>query len=226
MKKRIPTFVAGMLTMALIGSTGLTALAATGQLTITVDPVNIQVNGATFAPTDAKGNSVPVFALNGTTYAPLRALAEAYGLEVGYDKGSNMATVGEKSVDPATTQTPDTVLSDDYSTWTAEEEAAYQEFKGMWEVKNYADGTELERGFNDFRATYIGELEKSEFISIWNENAKTRFESFCARLAREVSPIEYSDSRFGISFYYGDLFLVSAFKNSDGTPHCFIDPIS
>lgn len=89
------SFAAGMLTMALIGSVSIGALAATGQLTITVDPINIQVNGETFAPKDATGADVPVFAYNGTTYAPLRALAEAYGLEVGYDSESNMATVSD-----------------------------------------------------------------------------------------------------------------------------------
>lgn len=39
------------------------------------------------------------FTYNGTTYAPLRALAEAYGLEVGYDAEKKMATVGYYSED-------------------------------------------------------------------------------------------------------------------------------
>lgn len=106
MKKQISTFAFGMLTMALIGSLGVGALAAASQFTITVDPINIQINGATFQPKDANGNDVPVFAYNGTTYAPLRALAEAYGLEVGYDQEANMATVsrdGETALQNATT---------------------------------------------------------------------------------------------------------------------------
>ena len=41
--------------------------------------------GEVLQPTDASGNPMEVFTYNGTTYAPLRALAEAYGLEVGYD---------------------------------------------------------------------------------------------------------------------------------------------
>lgn len=98
--KRIPTFLAGMLTAAVIGGLGVGALAASGQLTITVDPINIQVNGETFQPKDAQGNAVPVFAYNGTTYAPLRALAEAYGLEVGYDAGAKMATVQDPGESP------------------------------------------------------------------------------------------------------------------------------
>ena len=36
-----------------------------------------------FRPVGAKGNEVQVFRVNGATYVPLRALAEAYGLEVG-----------------------------------------------------------------------------------------------------------------------------------------------
>ena len=82
--KKFPSFLAGVLTTAIIGSLSISALAASGVMTISVNPINIQVNGETFVPTDVNGKSVPVFAYNGTTYAPLRALAEAYGLEVEY----------------------------------------------------------------------------------------------------------------------------------------------
>lgn len=102
MKERRFSFLSGMLTMALICGLTVSAMAASGAFTITVDPVNIQVNGQTFQPQDAKGNTVPVFAYNGTTYAPLRALAEAYGLTVGYDSSANMATVASQ----AATDTP------------------------------------------------------------------------------------------------------------------------
>ena len=74
------------------GSKG-TAQAMTKQTNITVTPINIEVNGEVFQPKDANGKNVPVFAYNGTTYAPLRALAEAYGLTVGYDGTKNLATV-------------------------------------------------------------------------------------------------------------------------------------
>ena len=66
---------------------------AAAEQTVTVDPINIMVGGKTFLPTDANGDNVPVFAYNGTTYAPLRALAEAYGLSVGYNAEKNLATV-------------------------------------------------------------------------------------------------------------------------------------
>jgi hypothetical protein len=79
---------------------------AAGQLvSINVDPsIKILVNGQEFHPKDVKGNDVMTFTYNGTTYCPLRALAEAYGLEVGYDSNLKMATVsqpGTKSNDNA-----------------------------------------------------------------------------------------------------------------------------
>lgn len=74
----------------------LGSFAAGKMIDITVDPtVKIKVNGEEFRPKDANGNDVMTFIYNGTTYAPLRALAEAYGLEVGYDAAANMATVDE-----------------------------------------------------------------------------------------------------------------------------------
>lgn len=127
-------FLSGFLSCALIMGLSLSALAISGRMTIEVDPINIQVNGQTFAPTDVTGKEVPVFAYQGTTYAPLRALAEAYGLEVGYDAAANMATVADPEAKPADTQAPDTTAKTDYSDWSAEDEAAYQEFKEKWEL--------------------------------------------------------------------------------------------
>ncbi len=100
MKRQIRTFLSGFLCAALIFALALSALAITGRMTIEVDPINIQVNGQTFAPKDVTGKEVPVFAYQGTTYAPLRALAEAYGLSVGYDPQTNLATVRDPGFAP------------------------------------------------------------------------------------------------------------------------------
>ena len=85
-----------LITAALAAVLSLGSFAAGKMVDITVDPtVKIKVNGSEFKPKDANGNDVMTFIYNGTTYAPLRALAEAYGLEVGYDAAANMATVDE-----------------------------------------------------------------------------------------------------------------------------------
>jgi hypothetical protein len=91
MKEKVKGFVAGVASCVLAFSLVGGALAASQ--TISISPISVLVNGEKFAPKDVNGDDVLVFAYNGTTYAPLRALAESYGLVVGYDQASNMATV-------------------------------------------------------------------------------------------------------------------------------------
>lgn len=125
--KKLPGFLAGMLATTLIGTLSLTALASTDRLTLTADPINIQVNGEVFQPKSADGSDALVFAYNGVTYAPLRALAEAFGLEVGYDAEANMATVNEpgsgESEETGGQSTPESYTFD-YS---------YEEFCELWD---------------------------------------------------------------------------------------------
>lgn len=129
MKFKFSSFLSGFLAAGILFS--VSALAISSRMTIEVDPINVQVNGEVFQPTDVNGKEVPVFAYQGTTYAPLRALAEAYGLEVGYNAAANMATVTDPDVKTPDTTTPDTTAKTDYSDWSAEDEAAYQEFKTL-----------------------------------------------------------------------------------------------
>ena len=93
MKTKFLSFIAGALTVLMLVALPVSALASDGALSIKAYPIRILVNGQVFAPKDANGNDALVFTYNGTTYAPLRALAEAYDLEVGYDAKSNTATV-------------------------------------------------------------------------------------------------------------------------------------
>lgn len=95
-----------LISILILGAASLLAVssfAAGSLLTIEVDPsIKILVNGEEFKPKDVNGNDVMTFTYNGTTYAPLRALAEAYGLEVGYDAEKKMATVSEPGSAPDT----------------------------------------------------------------------------------------------------------------------------
>lgn len=97
MRKNMLSFVSGAIVTLLLVSMSVTALAANGAMKIEVSPIKVMVNGEVFQPKDANGNDVMVFVHNGTTYAPLRALAEAYGLDVGYDAENRMATVNAGS---------------------------------------------------------------------------------------------------------------------------------
>lgn len=113
MKK--PTIIISSIAAALLLSGS--SFAAGSLVNINVDPsIKILVNGEEFHPKNVNGEDVMTFVYEGTTYAPLRALAEAYGLEVGYNSELNMATVDEpaaKKDDPQTssteTKSPETV---------------------------------------------------------------------------------------------------------------------
>lgn len=64
MKNRIPTFLAGMFTMLLLGTLTISALAISGRMTIEVDPINIQVNGVVFQPKDLHNDYLLFFSVD------------------------------------------------------------------------------------------------------------------------------------------------------------------
>jgi len=51
--------------------------------------INISLNGTAITPTDASGNTVEPFTIDGTTYLPVRAIANALGLGVSWDGSTN-----------------------------------------------------------------------------------------------------------------------------------------
>ena len=62
---------------------------------ITADYADIKVtlDGKPLALTDANGNNVEPFAVEGTTYLPIRAISNALGLEVGWDGEYHVVTL-------------------------------------------------------------------------------------------------------------------------------------
>ena len=82
-------FASALVLTALVAALGITAT-ATYQRTIQVeDGIGITLNGAKFTPRDVSGKEVPVFLYNGTTYAPVRAVCEAAGMEVSYNSATD-----------------------------------------------------------------------------------------------------------------------------------------
>ena len=198
MKKRFLSFAAGALTALLISSTAVTALAASGAIQIEVSPISVLVDGEVFQPKDAKGNDVMVFTYNGTTYAPLRALAEAYGLEVGYDGERHIATVSKQ---PTQTQAP---IAD----------TGYAGFEKQWTVKekpvtNYGDE-------KIFTVTYSGDLSRSEFKAWWKSYDLSTIKEYAERMMAEVQS-EVPGYIVTAYFSYGQYNLGSVHAESDFT---------
>lgn len=81
-------FGSALLLVAMVTALGVTATAASRSIEVE-DGIGISINGAKFTPRDADGKKVPVFLYNGTTYAPIRAVCEAAGMEVSYDSATD-----------------------------------------------------------------------------------------------------------------------------------------
>ena len=166
MKGKLTSFFAGMLSVVLLMTLTVSALAADGSLSLTVNPIQVLVNGEVFQPKDAQGNDVLVFTYNGTTYAPLRALAEAYGLEVGYDAANKNATVNAPGTGTATTPAPS---MDFASQWTVAEKP----------VSDY--GSE-----KIFTAVYSGSMSISQFKSWWKSMDTADIEAWAEQMALDA----------------------------------------
>lgn len=171
MKKTIPAFLAGVLTTVLVSAVAVSALAISGHMTIEVDPINVQVNGSTFQPKDVNGNDVPVFVYNGTTYAPLRALAEAYGLEVGYDKETNMATVGAPGGASTASQTE---IKPEFN-------YSYEEFLGLWNTEVIQSGAGL---------LFVAKNE-DEVLAWWNGASEELLKEYVSKASSGQEYIDY-----------------------------------
>jgi hypothetical protein len=84
MFKRLQGFLAGILIGTLLMG-GVAYAAGAQALQATFHNIKLVVDGNTITPTDASGNAVEPFIVNGTTYLPVRAVADALGKEVYWD---------------------------------------------------------------------------------------------------------------------------------------------
>ena len=60
--------------------------------------IKIVINGKEITPTDANGKVVEPFTIDGTTYLPVRGIASALGMNVGWDGATNTVTLDNPGV--------------------------------------------------------------------------------------------------------------------------------
>ena len=99
MKTNLRSFVAGCLVTASLVGLIPGAAATVGRQSINVDYNNIKVtlNGEQVNLVDANGKAVEPFAIDGTTYLPVRAVSNALGLDVGWDASTTTVELSTKS---------------------------------------------------------------------------------------------------------------------------------
>lgn len=97
-KERVKGFVTGALISAIItGTVGV--FAYTDYIEAVYNDIKIVVDGQQIMPTDGNGKVVEPFISYGTTYLPVRAVADAFGKEVDWDSETNTVILGAKSFD-------------------------------------------------------------------------------------------------------------------------------
>ena len=189
MKGKLISITAGIAAVAALAALPSSALASDGRMTLNVNPIDVVVNGEVFQPKDSQGRAVEVFVTDaGTTYAPVRALAEAYGLTVGYDPVRNLVTVSA----PAESLVP----TDFASQWAVKQKP----------VTHYGDE-------KIYTATYCGNLGMSAFKAWWKSLDLAYIQAEAEQLAAEMQRMDggratvyfdFNGYALGTAYAFGD----------------------
>ena len=99
MKKRLQGLVAGVLIGVMLTSGAVFSKQASETIGVIYDNIKILIDGKEYKPTDANGNAVEPFIYNGTTYLPVRAIANAFDKEVDWEAQTSTVTLGSKNYD-------------------------------------------------------------------------------------------------------------------------------
>lgn len=101
--------VIGLVVILVVTISTITAFATVGSRTAELwyNNIKIMLNGKAVTPTDANGNAVEPFTIDGTTYLPVRGIASALGLNVGWDDATSTVTLDNPGVFPGAVQVYD-----------------------------------------------------------------------------------------------------------------------
>jgi hypothetical protein len=98
-------FIAGLIVGAMLLSVG-TVFAGTQAIEAFYNGIKISIDGKAAELKDVAGNPVEPFIYNGTTYLPVRAIAEALGMEVKFNESTNTVELAKKKVGNVTLEDP------------------------------------------------------------------------------------------------------------------------
>ncbi|MDR1246227.1 MAG: copper amine oxidase N-terminal domain-containing protein [Clostridiales Family XIII bacterium] len=95
-REKLKGFIAGFIVAALLFGAAATTFASVGTypLMASFASIRIFIDGKQIDPRDANGASVEPFTVNGTTYLPVRAIAEALGMDVNWDNSAKSVYIG------------------------------------------------------------------------------------------------------------------------------------
>lgn len=98
MKKQIQGYLAGVLSTVVLISGAAYAKNASENINVTYDNIKVYIDNTLAELRDANGSTVEPFIYNGTTYLPVRGVAQAMGAQVTYDGASKSVFIWDKMV--------------------------------------------------------------------------------------------------------------------------------
>ena len=217
MKRRLQGLIVGLLIGVLVTGGATYAVGYTTLYDVITDGIKIIVDGKNLIPTDANGNEVQPFIYNGTTYLPVRAVANAFGKAVYWDGPEYTVYLGEMNgkLEYPTIELEDMVSIDQKARNTSRLTDNYGN-RYQRAIVNYSGSTELQyllnMKYSSFKAKlYVPEgvtADEKGFIKIVADG-KTIYTS--PEMSKTSSPINvdvnvtgYNDVKIEFSVYSWD----------------------
>lgn len=96
--KRILAIILAVASILLLSATVI-AKSTTETLNVIYDNIKIMIDGVEYIPTDVNGNVIEPFIYNGTTYLPVRGIANAFDKDVDWEAQTSTVIIGSKNYD-------------------------------------------------------------------------------------------------------------------------------
>lgn len=96
--KKTRVIAASVAIMLIVGITAF-AKQATETISVMYDNIKILIDGVEYTAKDANGNVIEPFIYNGTTYLPVRGIANAFDKEVDWEPQTSTVVLGSKNYD-------------------------------------------------------------------------------------------------------------------------------
>ena len=195
-----------------VASLSVSAFAAGGytkQATLEYDNIKIQIDGQQITPKDPNGKTVEPFIINGTTYLPVRAVADAVGYGVSWDGKTNtvkLTSDGSTDVPAGPSTKVGTVLFDQGGVKIT--------YKGIADASSFMGG-------KDIKLTIENNTSRNICVQTRNES----IDGIMCEGTMSASVVPGKKINSSVSFWKSDLDSagVTTFNNIEFSFHIFDD---
>lgn len=165
-------------------------------ISVIYDDIKIVIDGKEYTPKDANGNVVEPFIYNGSTYLPVRGIANAFDVDVNWDEATDTVELGYSKADYLSqlsyvdyTTNQDTAKFSVYDTYGLE-------FKLNWKRGEKATQTvtyKLNDNYSKFICTLegIGGNGPGAYINIYGNNKQLLYASPCMSEESAEIPVNF-----------------------------------